>query len=631
MLFCQKTAEPSPLLQPRGTLDTLSAHSYSAAAAAAHAAPAWSASGPAGAGPAFGGGGGVGLAFSGGAAGSGTHELSTAGGGGQSGQGHGSGIARHDTIRIKCALAELLQERGPEYWEKFRDFLMGKCSRADFEQDTKWMSEIKGAVSLHNALVLGILHNAQKDVPPPSGPPSLIFAPMKASSNSPNGKRKADDQVSIREAKKRYRNREILSMESEQRGRLMALSVKRGVKDLLVVLSDASSSKFKPYPTTPFHPPAFNHPPVLPAVYDTMPRSCQEERDIPSKDAFAQRMKVLVAMEGLAGIQDDCIELMFESLDVMLKNTLGRIREKMRPISPPDTEMGGTTHRPAGAQEPTPSTVSSSIPSAFISSTGSVPQRPADAPTHKALTPAYDPSSPAASKPSFSSPPNAQPAPLRINGYTNGAAASYVNGATTNGVHVVSVAGNTEMESLAPNAASPPPGAPCTRPSTKPIPTPNPPASPRKAAAAGGPAHAPPSALAPTLHTATNHPHQTPHTASIPTTSAQTLPKQSARPPRPAAPIPGQYLPTTQSTPGAPAAAAGAPAVAAVDSRGTIITIGDVCFATDISPSLVTRSHGGIAIRERAVAELDDVVIEGPLWATQRGAGGLIRGKGRAR
>ncbi|KAJ3060349.1 hypothetical protein HK102_009563, partial [Quaeritorhiza haematococci] len=62
---------------------------------------------------------------------------SASSGGGATGSGNSSSSSkepqRKDTVALKCALANVLGERGPEYWQKFQEFLAGKVSRLDFD------------------------------------------------------------------------------------------------------------------------------------------------------------------------------------------------------------------------------------------------------------------------------------------------------------------------------------------------------------------------------------------------------------------------------------------------------------------------------------------------------------------
>ncbi|KAJ3159241.1 hypothetical protein HDU86_001844 [Geranomyces michiganensis] len=79
---------------------------------------------------------------------------------------------RRDTLAIKQELCRELGIHADVYWRKLRDFLNGKCDRLDFDRLASRLL-IKRKVTLHNRLIMAILHNVYKSSAPPPPPPAL--------------------------------------------------------------------------------------------------------------------------------------------------------------------------------------------------------------------------------------------------------------------------------------------------------------------------------------------------------------------------------------------------------------------------------------------------------------------------
>src|SRR5690606_32576203 len=56
---------------------------------------------------------------------------------------------------------------------------------------------------------------------------------------------------------------------------------------------------------------------------DTLPRTCTEDKDLPTREALVQRMKFISAMEGLdSALPDETVELMYQAVEVCVNCVL---------------------------------------------------------------------------------------------------------------------------------------------------------------------------------------------------------------------------------------------------------------------------------------------------------------------
>ncbi|KAE8224280.1 hypothetical protein CF319_g2819 [Tilletia indica] len=83
--------------------------------------------------------------------------------------GSSSGFTRQriDTLAIKAQLGAALGEKQIHYWHALRSFCTAALDRAEFEQLARAYLGNQ-LIHLHNALIMGILHNASPGVPGPS-------------------------------------------------------------------------------------------------------------------------------------------------------------------------------------------------------------------------------------------------------------------------------------------------------------------------------------------------------------------------------------------------------------------------------------------------------------------------------
>ncbi|KAJ3299894.1 hypothetical protein HK104_006251 [Borealophlyctis nickersoniae] len=451
------------------------------------------------------------------------------------------GCDRKDTLAIKRQLAGMLGGKGETYWAKFREFMAGKCVKAEFDRVAAGLGA--KTVKIHNSLILAILHNVQPEVPSPSGVPDRGFT--LAPADTSGQKRKAEDPLLSNDAKKPYRVRQILSLEQQERARLFALG---------------EQLKSNPPAPQPLQPPLFRNPPAYYAQ-DSIPRTCVEEKDLPSRDALTQRMKFLSALEGLdESVPDDSVELMYQAIQNFMKNTITCIQSKIRPFEREDRE---TTPPPANTIQPPSAT--SSLPAGFTS---------------------------------FSSPPRAKPASTRL------ASSSPVKSATA------------QKNILLSKTVSPP------KPEAK-----------TNGVYTNGYAHTSRTGAGSMSNGSVSSPglngfQNAEDSVSTkfqsryekPNASIQTSPSKPSRLPSHLPPPPRRTTPPPQMR--------------------RYISLDDTCFATDVAAYLVSRTAGGLAIKEKAVAGLgmfdedDDVDMEREMQAANSGIGsmkgkGVQKGKGK--
>ena len=97
--------------------------------------------------------------------------------------------------------------------------------------------------------------------------------------------------MSAPEIKAAYRKRQIISLEQQERMRIRNLP--------------------PPEPTVLNVPPSYQNPPSGLSI-EAIPRTCVEERDLPTREGLEKRMKFLAQFSGLSG------EVAEESVDLLL-------------------------------------------------------------------------------------------------------------------------------------------------------------------------------------------------------------------------------------------------------------------------------------------------------------------------
>eukprot|EP00842_Homolaphlyctis_polyrhiza_P005990 jgi/Hompol1/6392/HPOL_004968-RA len=155
----------------------------------------------------------------------------------------------------------------------------------------------------------------KSNVPLPYGPRHDEFIVKNASAAlkdtgaaDAGGKRKADEQLSPAEIKRKFTSALIMSLAPQDRERLCSLGANR----------PASSEPLVPAPLRQTPPIALQK-----AGFDVIPRSCKEDMDLPSIDTLGQRLRFVSALNGLENPpSQDAIELVSFALEHYLKNLL---------------------------------------------------------------------------------------------------------------------------------------------------------------------------------------------------------------------------------------------------------------------------------------------------------------------
>ncbi|KAJ3271854.1 hypothetical protein HDV01_006139 [Terramyces sp. JEL0728] len=212
---------------------------------------------------------------------------------------------RKNTLQLKQELADLLGDSGKEYWQQLSDFLNNKCTKRALYQISNFSDETALAVfttpqqaKIHNKLILCILYNLSPHLPPPVGEDTDFVI------KNPN-KRKPHDLLVGRHVKKMFNTKSILALSQDERSRILNLKAQK-----------QESAQH-----------------VYPKGIDGIPKTCQEEGDIPTHEALRTRMKFISAFQGLDGsFSNDAVLLLNQALDNYLKNLLSNMLQKTRPI-----------------------------------------------------------------------------------------------------------------------------------------------------------------------------------------------------------------------------------------------------------------------------------------------------------
>ncbi|KAJ1546254.1 hypothetical protein HK096_005300 [Nowakowskiella sp. JEL0078] len=255
---------------------------------------------------------------------------------GESGVGGANGsFGRRDTVALKQSLADVLGEKAAAYWDLFKGFLKGNIVRREFDaffEDN--FAESGGIVaSLHNDLLMAILSNCRLDVPPPSGPRSTEFTPKKSHQLS-NGlnipvrpgfygqKRRAEDDMIPAELRKRNKFRSITGLEKDERNRLRILQKQQQ--------SEPHSQSQIPPSQQPM--PPFSTLVVPPNIdLDSIPASCIQLEDLPSREQIKAQMKFHSAISGMPqDPAEKCHDLMILALNSHVKSILSSNLDKSR-------------------------------------------------------------------------------------------------------------------------------------------------------------------------------------------------------------------------------------------------------------------------------------------------------------
>ncbi|KAJ3312856.1 hypothetical protein HDV04_002666 [Boothiomyces sp. JEL0838] len=165
---------------------------------------------------------------------------------------------RKNTLQLKQELADLLGDSGKEYWQQLSDFLNNKCTKRALDETALAVFTTPQQAKIHNKLILCILYNLSPHLPPPVGKDTDFVI------KNPN-KRKPHDLLVGRHVKKMFNTKSVLALSQEERNRILNLKLQKQEQSAI----------------------------VYPKGIDGIPKTCQEEGDIPTHEALRTRMKII--------------------------------------------------------------------------------------------------------------------------------------------------------------------------------------------------------------------------------------------------------------------------------------------------------------------------------------------------
>ncbi|TPX51186.1 hypothetical protein SeMB42_g01980 [Synchytrium endobioticum] len=233
--------------------------------------------------------------------------------------------SRKDTVLLKRKLAESIPDTTTEkaYWSLLSQFLLGRIAKAELDTQLKDLLS-QDAATIHNQLLLAILHNAQKDIPAPSTTVSKdpsITSSTATDLHLSNTKRKAEEILAKDALKKTQASRLVSSLNNEDRCRLKALNDQHSL---------SAKRMMNHHPLTWVAPEME----ILlrpPEPKDPIP-TCVDEFDLPSLDTLQTRMDFHAKQYGLAqGVSAQGVEYLSMALDNFIKDIIARTVSKVRP------------------------------------------------------------------------------------------------------------------------------------------------------------------------------------------------------------------------------------------------------------------------------------------------------------
>ncbi|KAJ3024944.1 hypothetical protein HK097_006815, partial [Rhizophlyctis rosea] len=176
--------------------------------------------------------------------------------------------------------------------------------------------------------------------------------------------------MSLPDIKTAYRKRQIISLEQQERIRIRNLPTQQ--PNLLNVGV----------------PPSYQNPPQGLSI-ESIPRTCVEERDLPTREGLEKRMKFLAQFSGLGGeIAEESVELLLLGVQNYMKNTISCIHSKIRPLvpdRPPSTTSSSSLTAPfdsTSISTETPPSLTSSDTSTSLTTSPTKPKRKTESAEH---------------------------------------------------------------------------------------------------------------------------------------------------------------------------------------------------------------------------------------------------------
>ena len=253
-------------------------------------------------------------------------------------RGNGLHRRRKDTVELKRRYGQVCGD--PEAWSKFGSWISGSLGGSDWEGWKRTLSRSAGVGRAHNALVLGILHNAlNRDVDVPvAGEQSLFFTSLSrslaADLPTDNGDSSDDDhddgvigETGVSdvdpEIKGHHRAKlAIRSLDPTDRARLRACFARQNPVDP----ESLDSGPAEPWTRGPAQLPLD---PWTPAPLD--PPSCSDASDLLAGDSLRARILHLARRAGMPSIDALLPAVVQLALDVHLKSLVSQTLQRTRP------------------------------------------------------------------------------------------------------------------------------------------------------------------------------------------------------------------------------------------------------------------------------------------------------------
>lgn len=228
---------------------------------------------------------------------------------------------RKDTLYMRNKLMNMLGDRLMDYWTNFKSFILGKCTKREFDETALKALQKSELIRLHNELILGIIYNATKKLYPPSripkqrndpdlpNIPAALIPKKKHTENFNNfWERESTTKIIRCIAKDDYRRRivKLSRVISRKKRERFIYKVMYDREDNLVIKNQVKK---------------------MINVMRTAPSLYHESRAFPCVQKIEQMLKTYSEFEGISQGKDikSCAELIHIGAKYMLKNYVSKI------------------------------------------------------------------------------------------------------------------------------------------------------------------------------------------------------------------------------------------------------------------------------------------------------------------
>ncbi|KLT40486.1 hypothetical protein CC85DRAFT_329890 [Cutaneotrichosporon oleaginosum] len=239
-------------------------------------------------------------------------------------------LRRHDTLRQKQKLHDVLGDAGLVYWRSFNAYLLGKLSQREFVDLVRSLLKTPEKIDLHNQLVKSILYNASlPDEPHPAA------SQMLHKRRRMDGTADFDSDATYIEPVDRVREW-IMGMGGKERERVRRAADEDGAAPEEVSDWDVGNGerkrKYNVYASTPAHPPL-----------------AQTNRTLPSASQLASRLAQVAKPLGL-DLDPDQARDVGEFMGVGLQTHLGEMLHSYVHLTGRDRPGEDTMRVPLGTK-----------------------------------------------------------------------------------------------------------------------------------------------------------------------------------------------------------------------------------------------------------------------------------------